>query len=390
MDEEKYKAKYFKGPNVKRSSKTFKEAKIDRRLYKKLVKDVFQPSKKEINDLTKEVKKYCKSGKVKVLIPLRELQDKAAPIIAGVLDGFLDYVNPENIFIAETGLHPDVKKEIISRRITMISKSTMKKYIDWKTFLGVLRVDNIDRGQGFGDFLGTLYLYINKIMNEDDWLVMSDGDIANFKEFKYLPYILYPIVKYGENWNYLKIAKVGWNNEAIKGALNALLPYFKHQIKGSMKSKIAKEIYDACIHHVWMIGGQYAMKWKLAFNRMYITGNSDGTMPTIQYGWKNFAQVINPIPSLDSPNTWQKENSILVRIIHTIHALAVYGKSVRKSWDLKSVKEFNKDVLSLLKSVVYISDKNEPVCLDSFQPERVIPSIPILLKNKVIRERRGL
>lgn len=384
MDEEKYKAQYFKGPNVKRSSKTFEEAKVDKRLSKKLVKDVFQPSEKEINDLTKDVKKYCKSGKVKVLIPLRELQEKAAPIIANVLDGLLDFVTPKNIFITESGLHPNVRKEIVSRRITIISLSTMQKYIDWKTFLDVLHVNNIDSGQGFGYFLATLYLHINKIMDENDWLVMSDGDIVNFEEFKYLPYILYPIIKYGENWSFLKIAKVGRNNETIKGALNALLPYFKHHLTKKRQSKIAKEIYDACIHHVWMIGGQYALRWKFAFDRMYITRNSDNTMPSIQYGWRNFAQIINPIPSLDSPNTWQRENSLLVKIIHVIHALAAYNKSVRKSWDLKSVKEFNRDMLSSLKSVVYISDKNEPVRLDSLEPERVIPSIPILLKNRIV------
>lgn len=72
------------------------------------------------------------------------------------------------------------------------------------------------------------------------------------------------------------------------------------------------------------------------------------------------------------------------KIIHIIHALAAFEKSVRTTWNLESVRKFNHSILSLLKSVIYISDKNEPIRLNSLEPERVIPSIPVLLTNRVI------
>ena len=353
-------------------------------------KDVYQPSSDDLNDCLKQMLRYTRSGKIKVLMPLRELKGDGAAIVSESLQVLREQVGADNIFVVDNGVHPQTAREIVNSRVNLINESMIRQRLDWERLLCLLNLPDIRCGKGYAVTLGLAYLAIRGLMDDDDWLVQCDGDISGFRRFQLMPHLFYPIIAEPESpWEYLKIAQVQRNNETVKAGINGLATYFK-LTKNTSDSRlnqqrlIAQEIYDACIHHIWMLTGQFALRWRHAVNRMITTGYCDETLASAQHGWRKLAQIVNPNLCMDGTNSKQKEDCMMTRILQFINALTVFGQSVRTSWSLEMIKEFNNGVVPGVDSIVRIPDKNGPLCVDDIEMDRVFPSIQTMLDNGLI------
>ncbi len=353
-------------------------------------KDVYQPSGDDLSDCLKQILSYTRSGKVKVLMPLRELQGDGAVIVSEILQVLREQVGVANIFVVDNGVHPRTAREILDSRVTLINESMIRQRLDWERLLCLLNLPDIRCGKGYAVTLGLAYLAIRGLMDDDDWLVQCDGDISGFRRFQLMPHLFYPIIAEPESpWEYLKIAQIQRNNETVKAGINGLATYFK-LAKNTSDSRInqqrliAQEIYDACIHHIWMLTGQFALRWRHAVNRMITTGYCDETLASAQHGWRKLAQIVNPNLCMDGTNSKQKEDCMMTRILQFINALTVFGQSVRTSWSLEMIKEFNNGVVPGVDSIVRIPDNNGPLCVDGIEMDRVFPSVQAMLDNGLL------
>ncbi|MXY50205.1 MAG: hypothetical protein F4Y38_13035 [Gemmatimonadetes bacterium] len=362
----------------------------ERSLRQLVRKDVYQPSCDDLSNRVKQILRYTQCGKVKVLMPLRELKGDGAVIVSEILRVLRLHVGVSNVFVVDNGVHPRTAREIVDSGVTVITESMIRQRLDWDRLMCHLNLPDIRFGKGYAVTLGLAYLAIHGLMDDDDWLVQCDGDISGFRRFQLMPHLFYPIIMEPESpWEYLKIAQTQRNNETVKAGINGLATYFKlaENISDSRMNQqrlMAQEIYDACIHHIWMLTGQFALRWRHAVNRMVATGYCDETLVSAQHGWRRLAQVVNPNPCMDRTNSKQKEDCMMTRIIQFINALTVFGQSVRTSWSLEMIREFNEGVAPGVDSIVRIPDKNGPLCVDGIEMDRVFPSVQAMLDNGLL------
>ncbi len=353
-------------------------------------RDVYQPSCEDLTNCVKQIHHYTQCGKVKVLMPLREINGDGAIIVSEILQVLQQHVGISNIFIVDNGVHPRTAREIVDSGVTVITESMIRQRLDWDRLMCLLNLPNIRCGKGYAITLGIAYLAINGLMDDGDWLVQCDGDIAEFRQFQLMPYLFYPVIaESSKSWEYLKIAQIQRNNETVKAGINGLATYFKLAENTSdsrmiEQRLIAQEIYDACIHHIWMLTGQFALRWRHAVNRMVATGYCDETLASAQHGWRRLAQIVNPNPCMDGTNSKQKEDCMMTRILQFINGLTVFGQSVRTPWSLEMIREFNNCVVPGVDSIVRIPDKNGPLCVDDIEMDRVFPSVQTMLDNDLL------
>lgn len=362
----------------------------ERSLRQLVRRDVYQPSCEDLSDCAKQILRYTQCGRVKVLMPLRELQGDGAVIVSEILQVLREHVGVANIFVVDNGIHPRTVREIVDSRVTVINESMIRQRLDWDRLMRLLNLPDIQCGKGYAITLGIAYLAINGLMDDDDWLVQCDGDIAEFRQFQLMPHLFYPVIAEPcKSWEYLKTAQIQRNNETVKAGINGLATYFKlaqHASVSHMNQQrlTAQEIYEACIHHIWMLTGQFALRWRHAVNRMIAAGYCDETLASAQHGWRRLAQIVNPNPCMDRTNSKQKEDCMMTRIIQFINALTVFGQSVRTPWSLEMIREFNNGVVPGVDSIVWIPDKNGPLCVDDIEMDRVFPSVQTMLDNDLL------
>ncbi|MEL6722437.1 MAG: hypothetical protein AAFP10_04330, partial [Pseudomonadota bacterium] len=225
VNEESLRAEIFGGANHHRSEQAFQPVEIhtDTALHRLLQKDIFQPTTEEVANSTHQIKAHYKNEKVKILIPMRELQQDIAPVIGETIDTLIDYFGLGNIYIIDNGLHKKIKETIQSREVNLLSSHEIKGRFDFARLLEILAIDHLDAGLGFSIATGLAHLAIEQCIQPDDWLVKFDGDIANFKQCLLPEYLFYPVaVAPHKAWDYLKIAKVGRNNDTVLAAINGL------------------------------------------------------------------------------------------------------------------------------------------------------------------------
>ncbi|MBP0018687.1 MAG: hypothetical protein J7647_14220 [Cyanobacteria bacterium SBLK] len=391
--EEQLKMMAFGGVDRERSDGAFTSLSPDSHetLRRLLQKDVFQPSEEEILARRNEIANYLGSDRVKVLIPMRELQANIAPLIDETIDVLVDYVGIKNIFIVNNGLHETIKETLISKGVSLISAAKMKARFDFPKLLEILSLPELNFGLGFSMMSGMAYLAVENIMQPDDWLVKFDGDIANFQQCLLPEYLFYPaVVDPKIDWDYLKIAKTGRNNETIMAGINSLTPYFQNEIGQQTwefmpQARTAREIYEACIRQLWILSGQYAIRWKHIAKQLAATGYCDPLLVSAQHGWRNFAQILHPHPLLDMPNTKQKEDCMLSCLVQFINTLVVFGKSVRSPWKIEEVAYFNREIARHQNAIVWIPEEPNPLRLASIEPDRLFPSLEMLLREGLLQ-----
>lgn len=353
--------------------------------------DVYQPSTEEALRATSFIRNAASEGRIKVLIPMRELEADIAPVIDRTIRSLGKYVGTENVFISDGGLHPEIKKTIIDTRANLIPVAEVKSCFDLPGLLDILALDRLDFGLGMSIFFGMAYFALERIARPDDWVVKLDGDIVNFEDCLLLHYLLYPLCKDpGLRWDYLKIAKVGRNNEAVLAAINGLAAWFSDGVarkggEASARAVVAREIYESCIRQVWLLSGQYAIRWQRARGQLATTGYCDPLVVSIQNGWRNFAQTINPHPLLDMANTKRKEDCMMTRTVQFLNALVVFQQSLRREWSIEEVARFNREVARHLEHVVWIPDEMGPLRVDSLEADRMFPAIENLLSAGLLR-----
>ncbi len=389
--EERLKALVFEGVAQERSDKAFNHlnSHLNDTLRQLLHKDVFQPSTEDVlaNDSKTEV--YRQQGRVKVLIPMRELEANIAPVIGDIIDELSDYIGAENIFISDNGLHEKVRDSIIARGITLISVEKMKERFDFPKLLEILALKELNYGLGFSMMSGLAYLAVEQRIQPDDWLVKFDGDITNFKQCLLPQYLLHPLaIEPNREWDYLKIAKVGRNNETVIAGINSLTSYFRSKIESSWglapQVQVAWEIYEACIRQIWILSGQYGIRWKHLYEQLAATNYCDPLLSSAQLGWRNFAQIINSHPLLDMPNTKQKEDCMISLFVQFINTLVVFGKSIRDEWSIEDIARFNRDFAQHQNAVVWIPEEPEPMRLENIEPDRLMPSLKMLIQEGLL------
>ncbi len=362
----------------------------ERSLRQLVQRDVYQPSYEDLSNSVKQILHYTQCGKVKVLMPLRELKGDGAIIVSEILQVLRQHVGVSNVFVVDNGIHPQIAREIADSRVTVITESMIRQRLDWDRLMRLMNLPDIQCGKGYAITLGIAYLAINGLMDDDDWLVQCDGDIAEFRQFQLMPHLFYPVTAEPyQSWEYLKIAQIQRNNETVKAGINGLATYFKLAQNASVSHMnqqrfTAQEIYEACIHHIWMLTGQFALRWRHAVNRMIAAGYCDETLASAQHGWRRLAQIVNPNPCMDRANSKQKEDCMMTRILQFINALTVFGQSVRTPWSLEMIREFNNGVVPGVDSIVRIPDKNGPLCVDDIEMDRVFPSVQTMLDNDLL------
>jgi len=171
--------------------------------------------------------------------------------------------------------------------------------------------------------------------------------------------------------------------------MNSLLPYFRSEVREQhlallSQAQVAKEIYEACIRQIWILSGQYAIRWKHIYKQLAATGYCDPLLMSIQQSWGNFAQIINPHPLLDMPNTKQKEDCMMTRLVQFLHALVFFGKSVRSEWSIEEISSFNSEVAQYQNSVVWIPEEPGSLRLENIECDRIFPSIEVLIREGLI------
>lgn len=356
-----------------------------------LHKDVFQPSEEDILVQKDAIANYLGSDRVKILIPMREMQANIAPIIDETIEVLAGYVGIKNIFIVNNGLHETIKETLISKGVFLISADKMKARFDFPKLLDILSLQDLNFGLGFSMMSGMAYLAVENIIQPDDWLVKFDGDIANFKQCLLPEYLFYPIVvEPKREWDYLKIAKTGRNNETVMAGINSLTPYFQNKIGGQTwefmpQARAAREIYEACIRQLWILSGQYAIRWRHVKKQLAATGYCDPLLISAQQGWRNFAQIIYPHPLLDMPNTKHKEDCMMSHLVQFINALVVFGKSVRSLWNIEDVACFNQEIARHQNTIVWIPEEPSPLRVQSLEPDRLFPSLEMLLREGLLQ-----
>ncbi len=348
---------------------------------------IFHPCDAKIHNWQAHIRDYTRKGKVKILIPLRDLNGIRAKVVRETIEVLKNWVDSSCIIVSENGVHKTVSDEVKASGARSISVESVGNRIDWERFLKIVNLHKLEFGKGFAVFGGLTYLAIEQSMNNDDWIVQCDADISDFERFQLVQYLFYPIIaKPSKDWQYLKIAKRDRNNESINAGINGLAPYFMHQIsRNTEEARIAHEIYTATIHHIWILSGQFALRWQHALNRMFTTGYCDELFVSAQHGWRFFAQSYNPNPCVDQPNTKSKEDCMLIRIQQFLNALVVFGKSVRQPWAVEDIVHFNKFMIPNVNSIVRIPDEDKGICIESFETDRIIPSIQCLLDEGIIK-----
>lgn len=353
--------------------------------------DVYQPSAEEVLAATSFIRNDARAGRVKVLIPMRELQADIAPVIGHTIRALSKYVGTENVFVSDNGLHPEIRSTIVDTGANLIPLEEVKARFDLSGLLDILALDRLDFGLGMSIFFGMAYFALEGITQPDDWVVKLDGDIVNFEDCLLLHYLLYPLSKDpGRRWDYLKIAKVGRNNEAVLAAINGLAAWFsgdgaREGGEPSARAGVAREIYESCIRQVWLLSGQYAIRWERARSQLAATGYCDPLVVSIQNGWRNFAQTIHPHPVLDMANTKRKEDCMMTRTVQFLNALVVFQRSLRREWSIEEVARFNRAVACHLEHVVWIPDEMGPLHVDSLEADRMFPAIEKLLSAGLLR-----
>ncbi|MBP0018211.1 MAG: hypothetical protein J7647_11785 [Cyanobacteria bacterium SBLK] len=391
--EEQLKMIAFGGVARERSAGAFanQDSEFSGTLYQLLQKDVFQPSLEEVLAAKDRIKNYLRSDRVKILIPMRELQANIAPMIEEIISILADYVGVENIFIVNNGLHETIKETLVSRGVCLISAAKMKERFNFPKLLGILDLPDLNFGLGFSMMSGIAYLALENIMQPDDWLVKVDGDITDFKQYLLPEYLFYPLAEAPEiEWDFLKMAKVGRNNEMVMAGINSLLPYFCTKIEKENwplvpQSRVAREIYEACIRQIWILSGEYAIRWKRVCQQLGSTGYCNPILSSTQQGWQKFAQIVNPNPRLDMPNTKQKEDCILISIVQFIQSLVIFGKSLRNEWDIEDISRFNREIAQYQNAVVWIPEEQGTLHLEGIEPDRLFPSLETLLREGLLQ-----
>ncbi len=320
---------------------------------------------------------------------MRELEADIAPVIGNIIDELSDYLGAENIFISDNGLHEKVRKSIITRGIRLISVEKMKERFHFPKLLEVLSLKELNYGLGFSMISGLAYLAVEQRIQPDDWLIKFDGDITNFKQCLLPQYLLHPLaIEPNREWDYLKIAKVGRNNETVIAGINSLTAYFCNEVEPEWalvsQTQVAREIYEACIRQIWILSGQYAIRWKHLYEQLGATNYCDPLLSSAQLGWRKFAQIINPHPLLDLPNTKQKEDCMMSLFVKFINTLVVFGKSVRDEWSIEDVARFNRYFTQHQNAVVWIPEEPEPMRLENIESDRLMPSLKVLIQEGLL------
>ncbi len=389
--DEQLKITEFGGVCLERSAMAFASTHIDPILRQQTSNGVFAPTPEDIARHDGAIREYTRSGRVKVLIPLREFQENGAPLIGEIMSVLCQQVGQENIFIVDNGIHPRIRQNLLASGVTLISPEAVRQHFNWSALLGDLNLSGLDSGKGYAVMIGLAYLALNGLMHDDDWLVQCDGDITRFGQYQMIPHLFYPVAADpAARWEYLKMAKVGRNNETTKAGINGLAAHFQCSLfiqddVRAQQAQVARELYDACIHHIWMLSGEFALRWHQVVRRMGASGYCEEVLISAQHGWRTMGQTLNPNPRLDRPNSKRKEDIMMIRIVQFLNALVVFGRSLRSPWSREDVRLFNQQVIPHLTSVAWLPEQNGPVQIESFEADRIIPSVATLLQTGVLR-----
>jgi hypothetical protein len=361
------------------------------RLARMLQQDVFQPSADQVLAATSFIETYARAGRIRVLIPIRELHADLAPVIDRTIGAISSSVGVENVFVSENGMHPEVRRTVVDRGAQLIPVEAVRRRFDLPALLEVLGLETLEFGLGMSVFWAMAYFALEGTIRPDDWVVKLDADIRNFEDCLLLNYLFSPAVSKPEvNWDYLKIGAVGRNNEAVLAAVNGLLAWFaggpaRRGPDLAPHARVAQEIYESCIRQVWLLSGQYALRWRAARSQLSATGYCDPLLVSIQQGWRTFAQVLNPHPVADMPNTKRKEDGLMTRVVQLLNALVVFQRSLRSGWTIDEVARFNREVARHLEQVVWIPEEPGPLRVDSTEADRVFPTIETLLEEGLLQ-----
>ncbi len=366
--------------------------KLKDKLDKKFSSNYLQPKLEQIEE-SKEVKKFIKSGKLAVVVPMKE----NGPVIEPFLSKLSTQIPNDLVCVINDRSNQEAVDTVKRyKNIVFIDRDEVLDALDWKKLLKILNLKERPYGKGMTVLAGYLvqHFIAKHTKRKPLWLAQHDAELSTEARHHNIRYLVWGLLNTKKKAHHLKIAKYGRNNEITMAVRSSLLELrnLPFSVKNLKIRRRAKELFNRLSPLKWMITGQFALSWERAMERPFATGYLEETLTSafIEDRGSNTGevtvQVVNPNPCLDGENGFRKEMIILQTVSNFVFTLALVGKSVDK-WTVKDISRINRKFLNKDRPMAFIPNDENPVYTEVIPQEKIIPSVNMLLKNNLVNEK---
>lgn len=268
----------------------------------------------------------------------------------------------------------------------LLQEDVLNSCLDVPRFLDILQAESLDQIRGKGLTMLAAYIQLQKEKHPELFVAQIDSDITNIgQEYDPIRYMAWA-QKQRPDLDAVKMAKNGRNNQPILTFLNTL------SIMGENSKR-----YTQCLQYDrWLLTGEYGIKSKYINQLVMATGYSIEMVLGMGQVERNLQryQIEAVEPRIDGKNTNIKEGGgMYTDICRTVYIIA-QQKKLLSEMGIGDITRINEDIIKRAgeEPIYAIHDpdtnpgpkalKNEKMIIE---PSRLIPSIDVLRKEKVLK-----
>ena len=351
------------------------------------------PCEIELRARQEDIKAFLQSGKLRIVVPMRERGPVIRPLLATLVGG--QQVAPGNILVVDDGSDDDALNEVrrYGKDVRLVFRDDILDVLDWPRLLQILNLTGRPRGKGVSVLAAYLDLYFaaKYLGRNPTWIGQNDAEIAEFHRYRCWEHLGFGVVTQPDA-KYVKTAKFGRTNERCMTARWMLLILAQAENVAPEIRKRAGEIAWRLGGHKWMLTGEFALRWELAMSRPFATGYLEETLISL-FVEDRFArppmvnaviQVGNPNPRLDAANDDRKESLMQQQISNFLLMAALEGVLPVDQWDVETIARLNRTAMAKPLVMGWIPPNEGPVVAEAVRNDRIIPSVTQLDKAGLI------
>ena len=337
---------------------------------------------KNFLDFKEETEGMIRSGRIAVLVPMREKGGAPYFVPREVVRYLVKNAGfpQDRVFVINHLSELPAVDEAKRWNVPVISAMKVIALCEPK-LVAICNVDRLERGKGVAMLAGLLYIYRMKklgMLKDVEYVLMHDAELIDVDEYDPARSLVWPLVANPGAYNMVLAAQVGRNNEPSLAARVGV-----DAIRTMHPDKVVRDyldmVWQRVVSYVWMLCGERIIRLDDFFGLPITTHYGLETI----LGWgfaglnaqdgSEVAQVAILKNRFDSANTTWGEQFMMYNIARVNVACAMMG-TPPSEWTVDDIRRLNKHTEEMFTLPVFPFEHG-PMISGDMGMDRFVPSV---------------